>query len=177
LTQGGLLLLALLSGGDYAAGLEGCSEVTAHGLAKCGFGDELLRAFDTLHSEDLLTFLASWVDGIRNELVSNTHGFLPSRRPALADAIPPDFPPVNVVEFYVRPKTTSFLPSDDLPFTAWKPREIRINRLASFCAKNVGWTDATTLRKTFHSNICEGVFVQMLISVRLPFLPIPSACR
>ncbi|EDR01579.1 uncharacterized protein LACBIDRAFT_310609 [Laccaria bicolor S238N-H82] len=143
---------------------EGCGEVTAHGLAKCGFGDELLGAFNTLHGEDLSTFLVSWVDSIRNELVSNTHGFLPSRRPALADAIPPNFPPVNVIEFYVQPKTTSFFPSGKLPFAAWKPREIRINKLASFSAKNLGWTDATALRKTFHSNIWEGVFLQMLIS-------------
>lgn len=60
LMLGGLLLLALLSGRDYAAGLEGCSEVTAHGLAKCGFGDKLLRATPYM----VKIFLPSWYPGL-----------------------------------------------------------------------------------------------------------------
>jgi len=155
------VLFALLSGGDYAAGLEGCGELIAYGLAKCGFGDELLTAFYTLNSEDLSTFMVSWTDNVRNELISNSRGFLPSRQPALATTIPPDFPPLNVVRFYVRPTTSSFVN----PPIDWKPGQIHINKLASFCANHLGWTDATTLRKTFHSNVWEGVFLQMLFSV------------
>lgn len=156
-------MFALLSGGDYAAGLEGCGALTAHGLAKCGFGDELLKAFNTLDAADLSEFLVSWVADIHDELISNSQGFLPSRRPALAASIPPDFPPLNVVNFYVRPETSTSLPSD------WKPREIRLNKLASFGVNYLGWMEATALRKTFHSNVWAGVFLQMLISVRPSF--------
>jgi len=90
LTLGGLLLFALLSGSDYSAGLEGCEELTAHGLAKCSFGDELLTAFNTLDDANLPEFLVAWVAGICSELVTNSQGFLPSCRPGLAATIPPE---------------------------------------------------------------------------------------
>ena len=161
MTLGGLLLFALLTGGDYAAGLEGCGELTAHGLAKCGFGDNLLTALNTLDEENLTEFLVAWVAGIRDELVSNSQGFLPSRRPGLAATIPPEFPPLNIIKFYIQPETSKSFPSS----LGWKPCQIRINKLASFGAQYLGWTDATALYRTFHSNVWEGVFLQMLISV------------
>jgi 5'-3' exonuclease len=43
LTGGGLLLYALLSGGDYSPGITGCGPVIALALARC-FGDILLSA-------------------------------------------------------------------------------------------------------------------------------------
>ena len=49
LSPGGLLLFALLSGGDYDNGVEGCGAVTALGLAKCGFGDQLLASLKNHH--------------------------------------------------------------------------------------------------------------------------------
>ena len=48
LTQGGLVLIGVLRGGDYSDGLHGCGVQTAHGLAKAGFGDTLLHAARTM---------------------------------------------------------------------------------------------------------------------------------
>ena len=161
MTLGGLLLFALLTGSDYAAGLEGCGELTAHGLAKCGFGDALLTALNTLDEENLTEFLVAWVAGICDELVSNSQGFLPSCQPGLASTIPPEFPPLNIIKFYIQPEMSEAFPST----LGWKPCESHINKLASFGAQYLGWTNATTLYRTFHSNVWEGVFLQMLISV------------
>ncbi|EDR15296.1 uncharacterized protein LACBIDRAFT_320988 [Laccaria bicolor S238N-H82] len=144
----------------HAAGLKGCGELTARGLAKCGFGDELLTAFNTLDDKNLSEFFVAWVTSIREELVSNSQGFLPSRRPGLAATIPPNFPPLNIINLYVRPETSKLFPFS----LDWKPCEVRINKLASFGAEYLGWTDASALYKHFHSNVWEGVFLQMLIS-------------
>ena len=38
------MLYALLAGGDYSKGVAGCGPVIALGLARCGFGDDLLSA-------------------------------------------------------------------------------------------------------------------------------------
>ncbi|KAF8952163.1 hypothetical protein BDZ97DRAFT_1880491 [Flammula alnicola] len=48
LTQGGVILFALLCSGDYSDGIEGCSPTTASALARCGFGDQLLSAFPNI---------------------------------------------------------------------------------------------------------------------------------
>ncbi|PPQ81847.1 hypothetical protein CVT24_008666 [Panaeolus cyanescens] len=45
LSPGGLILFALLTGGDYdPSGLVNCGQVTALALCRCGFGDQLLDA-------------------------------------------------------------------------------------------------------------------------------------
>lgn len=36
-----------MSGGDYDPGIEGCGALTAHGLAKCGYGDTLVDGLET----------------------------------------------------------------------------------------------------------------------------------
>jgi len=41
LMQGGLILIALLAGGDYSQGVIGIGTWIAHGLARCGYGDML----------------------------------------------------------------------------------------------------------------------------------------
>ena len=48
LTQGGLILIGVLRGGDYSSGLANCGITTAHGLAKCGFGDSLVENARTM---------------------------------------------------------------------------------------------------------------------------------
>ncbi|KAH9993037.1 PIN domain-like protein [Russula vinacea] len=58
LTRGGLILIGLLSGGDYhPAGLPRCGPGIAHGLAKSGLGDELLEAAQSLTRTELAEYL------------------------------------------------------------------------------------------------------------------------
>lgn len=42
LTRAGMVLIALLRGGDYSSGVKGCGIHIAYALARCGFGDTLL---------------------------------------------------------------------------------------------------------------------------------------
>ncbi|KAJ7503000.1 PIN domain-like protein, partial [Mycena galericulata] len=69
LSHGGLLLMAILIGGDYdQRGLVGCSEHVAYTLARRGLGDPLLLAAQTLGSTELHTFLHVWRCALRQEL-------------------------------------------------------------------------------------------------------------
>lgn len=62
LTRGGLILFALLSGGDYDTnGVTNFGQKTAYGLARCGFGDELLNIFHLRgQGGDIAPLLAAW---------------------------------------------------------------------------------------------------------------------
>jgi Holliday junction resolvase YEN1 len=97
LLQGGFLLLALLSGGDYDHGIEGCGATTALDLAKCGFGAQLLDAL-TEHrchkssDEARDNFLVQWRAGIQHELTNNSSAMLSCRQAKLASRLPETFP-------------------------------------------------------------------------------------
>ncbi|KZT64851.1 PIN domain-like protein [Daedalea quercina L-15889] len=107
LTQGGLILIGILRGGDYhQAGLTGCGGTIAHGLARCGFGDNLLTAARTLPRADLPAFLRSWREEIRAELRTNSRGILGKKYAALAKKIPEDFPDIEVLLSYTSPVTS-----------------------------------------------------------------------
>lgn len=155
-----------MAGGDYSEGLDGCGETTAHALAKCGFGDTLRAAVATLNEENLRAFKAAWLDEVREELRTNSQGFLPSRKPQLAASMSLRLLSHDILQFYIFP-LTSFSPSQDAPDTAfWKPNEPNIHRLAMVCTSHLGWRDGVELQRALHSNVWEGVFFQMLFSVR-----------
>lgn len=81
MSQGGFLLLALLSGGDYDDGVEGCGAMTTLGLAKYGFGAQLVDALTNYHNQKLSAeawdnFLVQWRAEMRHELTNNSSGTL-----------------------------------------------------------------------------------------------------
>ncbi|KDR70577.1 hypothetical protein GALMADRAFT_46237, partial [Galerina marginata CBS 339.88] len=165
LSTGGLLLLALVLGGDYSSGLEGCGVSVAHALAKSGFGDSLLEAAQSLDDIGFELFRQKWISDLRNELTTNTYGHLRARQPKLASNIPANFPERSILELYCRP-LTSFSPMQILPdISSWKPREPKIKEITTFCYTHLGWRDISEILGVFHRNLWEGVFLQMLYSV------------
>lgn len=72
LTKGGLILIALLAGGDCSNGVCGCGEAVAHGLAKCGFGDVLYETCMALDGIERRAFISTWLVGVCNELQTNS---------------------------------------------------------------------------------------------------------
>ncbi|KDR71016.1 hypothetical protein GALMADRAFT_214050 [Galerina marginata CBS 339.88] len=99
LSRGGILLLALTLGGDYDSGIEGCGPAIAHGLARCGFGDLLLEAGQTLDEDAFELFRQKWLQDFKNEFTMNTKGCLSTRQPKLALNIPETFPERSTVNF------------------------------------------------------------------------------
>ncbi|KAJ8073611.1 hypothetical protein PM082_011889 [Marasmius tenuissimus] len=87
LTKGGLLLVALLVGSDYADRIDGCGIVTAIQLATCSLGDTLRNGYlsmcsDPANSEpavlqlQLRKFCLHWHGRLCKELTTNLSGKL-----------------------------------------------------------------------------------------------------
>lgn len=170
LTRGGLMLIALLSGGDYHDGMPGCGLVITHGLARCGFGDRLLLAFESMKRDDLFKYLwQTWADEVSAELCSNSQGFLHVRQPRLAGELPAFLSTLDhkIVEGYICPQTT---PSECFDYSGWAWQAPNVTRIAEFCFSHLGWTKVTELLRMFQRNLWEGVIYRMLLSVCQPII-------
>lgn len=173
LTRGGLILFALLTGGDYDQGIHGCGKSTARALAQCGFGDTLLDAVTSISGVALQNLLYDWRQDLREELMSNSHGYLENKNPALAKKITSNFPNHAIMELYLRPLTSWSLQSGaHIPNSAvWRSREPIIPLITEFCLRHFGWGRNFAIVKRFRAALWEGVIFRMVCSVRfLTFL-------
>ncbi|KAG1875769.1 hypothetical protein F4604DRAFT_1761955 [Suillus subluteus] len=150
LSQGGCILIGLLSGGDYhQAGVQGCGKLIAAGLARCGFGDRLLKAASSLSREELEKWLDTWRDDVREELRTNKSGLIGSKKPALAKKIPDDFPDVDILLSYTNPITseTEGKPMRDI---TWE-QEPDIRKIAALCELYFEWGVKDVIIKRFRT--------------------------
>lgn len=166
LDEDGLLLFALLVGGDYDRGISQCGHKIAHGLARCGFGRELRQILTTSdHADELENTLAAWRTALKRELTTNSSGFLDKRHPKLADNINGDFPNLDIIELYTNPLTSwssSFAGAPPDP-SLWIPREPVVHEVAAFCVAHFGWQEVILDR--LKSNFWPGVALRMIYSV------------
>jgi hypothetical protein len=163
LTLGGLLLFALLAGGDYDKGVPGCGRVMAVGLAKCGYGDQLLNAINS--NEDFGIFAPRLRDQICAELREDLQGQLGARHPSLANKFPDDFPKREIIDLYIKPVISDSFNKTVLA-SDWKTRGPCIAKITQFCYENLGWKTESALKTNLQSHLWEGVFSQMLFSVK-----------
>ncbi|KAG1856703.1 hypothetical protein DFJ58DRAFT_784503 [Suillus subalutaceus] len=150
LSQGGCILIGLLSGGDYhQAGVQGCGKLIAAGLARCGFGDRLLKAASSLSREELEKWLDTWRDDVREELRTNKSGLIGSKKPALAKKIPDGFPDVDILLSYTNPITseTEGKPTRDI---TWE-QEPDIGKIAALCELYFEWGVKDVIIKRFRT--------------------------
>ena len=128
LTYKDLILVALLSGGDYHPGIEGCGPSAAVALARAGFGAQLVDKIESLalsvqrienkptkiklgdrEKRELDTFLEHWRADMVNELRNNSHGFLKRKNTRAANnlqSMGASFPDVNLLMAYINPVTS-----------------------------------------------------------------------
>ncbi|KJA22199.1 hypothetical protein HYPSUDRAFT_139674 [Hypholoma sublateritium FD-334 SS-4] len=162
MSQAKWILFALLTGGDYdEGGVPGCGMETAYGLARCGFGNDLVHAIRTIQSQPVLQkFLSNWRESIKREL---SQGFLPHRQPAVANRISDQFPDLRVLQFYLNPLTSN----PDTVQKDWLIKQPLLHNLAEFCSERFEWSDEQILKKKFKNGIWEGALLQMLFSVSI----------
>jgi Holliday junction resolvase YEN1 len=166
LTRGGLILIGLLSGGDYhPAGLACCGPKIAHGLAKCGFGDNLFEATQSLTHDELPNFLTTWREELRSELRSNSHGHLSSKKPSLAKAVPDSFPDIDILLSYTNPiiSATDAGMHHTLAHTPlqWE-REPDLGKLAHLCELHFEWGLKDIIIKRFRTIIWPSIVLRAL---------------
>ncbi|KAK7059553.1 hypothetical protein R3P38DRAFT_3522772 [Favolaschia claudopus] len=165
LDQAGLLLCALLLGGDYAAGVTGIGPATAQVLARQGFGQELVNIMTSYVGDERLQKLAIWRVTLRSELRTNSSGQLAKRLPGAADNVSENFPNLDVVNLYLHPFICTSLefagPMPDC--SSWRPRDPAIPLIADCCTSAFGW-EGDLLLKKLNSNVFPGVTFRMISS-------------
>ncbi|KAI9459847.1 hypothetical protein BJY52DRAFT_1148620 [Lactarius psammicola] len=164
LTRGGLILIGLLSGGDYhPAGLARCGTAIAHGLAKCGFGDELLKATQSLTRDELPDFLTTWREDLRSELRTNSRGHLGTKKPSLAKAVPDEFPDIDVLLSYTNPIISATDAGARRTHTPprWE-REPDLGKLAHLCELHFEWGLKDIIIKRFRTVLWPSIVLRAL---------------
>lgn len=173
LNKAGFILYSLLAGGDYTKGVPGCGKQSALALAQCGFGDALYAACIRFEATPhlLQCFISSWLRLLQDELRTNSQNRMNQKEPALAARLTEKtFPSANIVLLYACP-LTSFSDGKTPNFhNRWKARSIDIPDLASFFMDHFGWRTIQQLQDAFDRHVWEGMFRQMLYSVRIMLL-------
>ncbi|KAF7979888.1 hypothetical protein HWV62_40677 [Athelia sp. TMB] len=160
LTQGGMVLIALLAGGDYGKGVEKCGKDIAYAMALCGFGEQLVSLYDRRKREDIYPALANWRRAVNEELHTNSRKHMKQRHPSIF--IPNTFPDMQIMEFYMNPVCSS---------QARGPGggpikcngEMNLAKLAAICESNFEeWGYMTAIIKRFRGVIWPGAVVRLL---------------
>ena len=79
----------------------------AYGLAQTPLATDLIHAFKTLSSKEFQTYLVEFRLKLKEELSTNSLGFLPNKRKQLAQTLPSTFPQVEIIDYYVNPRVSS----------------------------------------------------------------------
>lgn len=138
LTREGLVMFAILSGGDYQSGLDGCGPKIANGLARTGLAMRLYQIASSDTRDEVA--LAQWREDLKLELATNASGFLPKKCVALSRKIPDDFPPADVLAAYLNPitsKTHRAGKHSNTPLT-WS-KDPDLGKIAALCERSFEW--------------------------------------
>ncbi|KAI0862455.1 hypothetical protein F4860DRAFT_113798 [Xylaria cubensis] len=133
LDREGMVLVALMSGGDYLPeGIPGAGVKLACEAARAGFGKSLCQLKRANTSE-----LASWKERLAYELRHNESGFFRTRHKALN--IPEDFPNMEILRYYTHPVVSPATTLDRLRQQSWD-REIDVQGLREFVRETFDWS-------------------------------------
>lgn len=137
----GMILVALMSGGDYIpAGVPRCGIQIACEAARAGFGRDLCR----LMENDTVGF-CEWRDRLNHELHTNENKYFRVKHGALQ--ISKNFPNIAVLSYYTHPAVSS--PEELLQFTSdlrWDC-EPNICDLRKFVAETFDWHNLSGAHK------------------------------
>ncbi|RYP67923.1 hypothetical protein DL771_006956 [Monosporascus sp. 5C6A] len=133
LDREGMVLVALMSGGDYLPeGIPGAGVKLACEAARAGFGKTLcqLKRSDT-------SGLNSWRERLVYELRTNESGFFRTRHKALH--VPDTFPNLDVLRYYTHPVVSPTSTLDRLRNQTWG-RPVDVQGLREFVSETFDWT-------------------------------------
>ncbi|CAN8103420.1 unnamed protein product [Discula destructiva] len=158
LDREGMVLVALMSGGDYIPeGVPGCGVKVACEAAKAGFGRRLCR----IKRSDPEA-LREWKEDLTRELRTNESKFFRVKHKALT--IPEDFPNIEVLRYYTHPVVSQAATVERLKREFPYKQEIDIVGLREFTAQTFDWTFKIGAVK-FIKVFALGLLVQGLMSL------------
>jgi len=134
LDREGMVLVALMSGGDYLPdGIPGCGIKVACQAAKAGFGKELCRIKRA--DKEAIT---EWKQRLLHELRTNESGFFRTKHKALE--IPENFPNMEVLRYYTHPVVSSPATIERLRQEFPPSSTVDIAGLREFTRETFDWT-------------------------------------
>lgn len=168
LTQDRLVLYALLAGGDYDGGIQGCGAETARKIALSGVGDDLISQIrDAISWPSVDSMISGWQQKIRTELQSRSLTVGGTRAATLLSKHINSFPPRAPAASYIHP-TTSNTQRQFYPHGAgqWKGvTQPNLLRLLRICKGKLFYDDPRQLLKLFEDNVLEGAVLRLIYSV------------
>ncbi|KAJ3861112.1 PIN domain-like protein [Lentinula novae-zelandiae] len=177
LSHAGLILISLLLKNDYSDGVNGIGSETAAGLAKCGYGDDLLNAHKSFSTmpQQLAEAFGRLNNNMADEIEFNTHHKLRYRSPYKANVLRisqfPSLRDLSTLTAFLEPVTSwsrSMDHSRAPSASKWPPRTPDIMEITKFCCHNFGWPDKHALKR-FHVDLWPAVIMRMLSSVCYSF--------
>ena len=152
----GMILVALMSGGDYIpAGIPGCGIKTACEAAKAGFGHDLCK----LSRKDSKG-LQQWRERLERQLRTNDSKFFRQRHKALK--IPESFPNMTVLSYYTNPVVSSTDKVSKLRDKIKWDSEVNISGLRTFVSEAFDWQYLSGAKK-FIRGLAPALLVHRLI--------------
>ncbi|KAF3404994.1 Flap endonuclease [Talaromyces pinophilus] len=170
LSRAGMVLFAMLSGGDYLpSGVTKCGPGLAGEIAKAGFGEDL---FDIIYSneDEVEAKLVEWRERLQYELDENESGYFQSKHKAVR--IPDTFPDPQILSFYAKPIVSNEREIEQLRqrlVGAWD-HEINALELRNFVANYFDWKYRSGARKLIR-NLAEPLILTRLRLARSPIAP------
>lgn len=167
LTANGILLVALMSGGDYnPGGIPGCGIKLACEAARAGFGESLCKLAVTDLAES--TGLRSWRERLCHELRTNESGFFRVKNKSIV--IPEEFPNKETLNFYLNPSISSPEQLEQLKKRLVWGAEFDIVRLRRFVSDSFDWEYLSGAKK-FIRVIAQSILVRRLMRRGTQFPP------
>lgn len=155
LDREGMILIALMSGGDYVPeGIPGCGPKIACEAARAGFGHELYR----ISKKDKVA-LGVWREKLAYELRTNTSKFFKCKHKALK--IPDDFPNPDVLGYYTTPCVSPPDKVERLRQSLKWDQDLNFVELRTFTGDAFDWTKLGGAKK-FIRNLAPALLVREL---------------
>ncbi|KAN0090380.1 hypothetical protein V8E51_018959 [Hyaloscypha variabilis] len=155
LDREGMILIALMSGGDYITeGIPGCGIKVACEAARAGYGKSLCRI---LKSD--ATGLETWRENLAHEIKTNESKFFKVKHKALK--IPDEFPNKEVLGYYTHPVVSSASKIQKLKEDIEWDGEFDVQGLRLFVAEAFDWTHQVGAKK-FIRGLAPAILVHKL---------------
>lgn len=163
LDREGMVLVALMSGGDYLPeGVPGCGVKVACEAARAGFGRDLCR----IKRADT-DALKAWKERLLHELRTNESGFFRTRHKALD--IPESFPNTEVLRYYTHPVVSRQTTVDRLKRQFPPASAVDVVGLRDFAGETFDWAfriGAVKLIRVLAPSLLVQLFLDRYVSAK-----------
>lgn len=134
----------------------------ALGLARCGFGDELLHAASTMDESGFAVFISSWRARLSNQLLTNSLGHLPSKRPStVQESSFSSFPDPTILRYYVNPVTSETVPPGTTDMHWDWNKNVNWEALGTICRSCFRWSSDQTTDK-LSRGFLQGIVIRAI---------------